>query len=85
MSFNSFNFEASPATPFNKSGFPAFSVHPLLISLRTQPLTLLQDTCANLIPSHSRGSKRRKEDELLDDVLPSLNQAEPPSKKCKTV
>jgi arginine/lysine/ornithine decarboxylase len=32
-----------------------------------------------------QGSKRWKENEPLSDVLPSLNQAGPPSKKRKTV
>jgi hypothetical protein len=38
------------------------------------------------VPSHNRGSKRRKENEPLTDVLPHLNNAESPSasKKRKT-
>jgi len=36
------------------------------------------------VPSHNRGSKRRKENEPpFRDILPSLNHSEPPSKKRK--
>ena len=42
-------------------------------------------TTSTPISPQSRGSKRRKENDLLADVLYSLNQAEPASKKCKTV
>ena len=49
------------------------------------PLKLYNSsTWTTPVPSHNRGSKRRKESEPLGDILPFLNYSEPPSKKRKT-
>jgi hypothetical protein len=88
MSFSSFNFEALPVTPSNKTGFltPSPSTHNLFShsALETYCFNTPRASLATPIgvPSHSRGSKRRKENEGMTDKLPSLNR---PSKKRKTV
>ena len=92
MSFGSFTFDALPATPSNKAGFSIpspYSTHSFLdpsadtfyfkTPLRRSP------NSSTPVPSRKRGSTHRKENDLLADVLPSLNHAEPPSKKRKTV
>ena len=92
MSFNMFSLEleASPATPINKHGFSTPSPYPTcdFSSLNTfcfkMPLRASPNP-STPTPSHNRGSKRQKENEALVNILPSLNQVEPPSKKRKTV
>ncbi|KAF8810223.1 hypothetical protein BYT27DRAFT_7186656 [Phlegmacium glaucopus] len=89
MSFNSFNLEAPPATPFNKPGPPTpspynFLTHSALDSYCFKTPLRTSTNPSTPIPSHNRASKRRNENSPLGDVLPSPNRAEPPSKKRKT-
>jgi len=86
MSFNSFNLEAPPVTPsnnMNKSVFPTpspcttsnFLTYSALDSDTFCFMTPLRISTASIPnPSHSQGSKRRKENEPLSDQLPSLNR-----------
>jgi hypothetical protein len=89
MSFSSFNFEALPVTPSNKTGFPGPSpstTHNLFthsaLDHDTYSFKTPLRTSTATTPSHSLGSKRRKENEPITDKLPSLNR---PSKKRRTV
>ena len=54
------------------------------LALKTPPQPFKLYNPSTPILSRNRRSKRRKENKPLDEVLPSLNQAEPPSKKRKT-
>ena len=93
MSFNSFNFESLPVTTSNKPGFPTTPssytdnhfTHSACNSDTFCFKTPLQNsTTSTPIPSHSQGSKSRKENEPLIEALDLLPSVNPPSKKCKT-
>ena len=92
MSFGSFTFDASPATPFNKADFSIsspYSTHgfpdPSADTFYFKTPLRRSPNSSTPVPSRKRGSTHRKENDPLADVLPSLNHAEPPSKKRKTV
>lgn len=92
MSFSTIAFE-TPLTPINNAGISTLSPYstcrhhdhaPIETYCFKTPLGRRPNP-STPIPSRKRGSTHRKENEPYGDALPSLNEAEPPSKKRKTI
>ena len=93
MSFSTIAFE-TPLTPINNAGIftPSsystrrFHDHsPIAETYCFKTPLGRRPNPSTPVPSRKRGSTHRKENEPYGDALPSLDEAEPPSKKRKTI